>query len=74
MLTKPTWEERGLINHTTYNLSLREVREGTEGRDMVSETEAKAMEEYFLVACSHCLAPLAFLDNAEHFTGVASHP
>jgi hypothetical protein len=39
-----------------FNLSLKEIRTGTQGRDIVVRTEAKAMEEYFLLACFLVLA------------------
>lgn len=61
-------EERVYFKLTVphHNLLLKEVRTGTEGKNLEAGTKAEAREESFLLACSAC-----FLDTQDHQPGIA---
>lgn len=59
-MTKSNLERKGLISvynpHITHAPSLRDISARTQGRNLKTRTEAEAIEECFLLACSSGLA------------------
>ena len=58
-MSKATWGGKGIF-HPTASSPLREVRAGTQDRNLEAGTEAETMEEHCLLVCSARLSQIYF--------------
>ena len=65
---KASWGGKGLFHLTTYSPSLREVRAGTQGRNLEAGAKAESVEEHCFPAWIPWLAQFAFLSNPRSTT------